>query len=132
MLVSSSKLSFIVIIESYQLTSKGKRNQNQGSKFSKNKSKLKVTYIWSNRGRSMSISLKLVVILKIPQSQDFRTTFKQSLTCIFLSVTLYLLLSVHTQTPCHTGHIEVFMQGKCGRHTETTFELKRRFGTHGN
>ena len=32
----------------------------------------------------------------------------------------------------HTGYIEVFMQGKCGRDTETTFELKRRFGIHGN
>ena len=32
----------------------------------------------------------------------------------------------------YTGYIEVFMQGKCGRDTETTFELKRRFGTHGN
>ena len=32
----------------------------------------------------------------------------------------------------HTGYIEIFMQGKCGRDTETTFELKRRFGIHGN
>ena len=32
----------------------------------------------------------------------------------------------------HTGYIEVFIQGKCGRDTETTFELKRRFGTHDN
>ena len=24
----------------------------------------------------------------------------------------------------HTGYIEVFIQGKCGRDTETTFELK--------
>ena len=32
----------------------------------------------------------------------------------------------------HTVYIEVFMQGKCGRDTETTFKLKRMFGTHGN
>ena len=24
----------------------------------------------------------------------------------------------------HTGYIEVFMQGKCGRNTETTFDIK--------
>ena len=64
MLVSSGKLSFIVIIESSQLTSKGK-------------------------------------ITKIrAKSQDFRTTFKQNLTFIFLSVRLHLLLSVHSETPC--------------------------------
>ena len=28
--------------------------------------------------------------------------------------------------PSHTGYIEVFMQGKCGRDTETTFELKKK------
>ena len=32
----------------------------------------------------------------------------------------------------HTGYIKVFMQGKCGRDTGTTFLLKRRFGTYGN
>ena len=66
---------------------------------------MRVTYIWSNRGRYISISWKLVVIPKIPQSQDFRNTFKQNLTCIFLSVRLHLLLSVHSETPCRKGKL---------------------------
>ena len=32
----------------------------------------------------------------------------------------------------HTGYIEVFMQGKCGHDTETTFELEIMFGNHDN
>ena len=40
---------------------------------------------------------------------------------------------IETETICsiiknhmkiHTGYIEVFMQGKCGRNTETTFDIK--------
>ena len=71
----------------------------------KTKLKMRVTYIWSNRGRYVSISWKLVVIPKIPQSQDFRTTFKQNLTCIFVSVRLNLLLSFHSETPCTESEI---------------------------
>ena len=53
-------------------------------------------HLVQNRGRALSIiSYKLVVIPKISQSQDFKTTFKQNLTCIFLSVKLNLLMSVH-------------------------------------
>ena len=32
----------------------------------------------------------------------------------------------------HTGYIEVFMQGKCGRNTETTFDIKKVIGIYGN
>ena len=32
----------------------------------------------------------------------------------------------------HTGYIEVFMQGKCGRNIETTFDIKWVIGTYGN
>ena len=74
------------------------------------KLKMRVTYIWSNRGCSVSISWKLVVIPKIPQSQDFRNTFKQNLTCIFLSVRLNLLLSVHSETPCRDSYSFFFQQ----------------------
>ena len=37
-----------------------------------------------------------------------------------------------TQRGEHTGYIEVFMQGKCGRNTETTFDIKWVIGTYGN
>ena len=30
----------------------------------------------------------------------------------------------------HTGYIEVFMQGKCGRNTESTFDIKWVIGTY--
>ena len=32
----------------------------------------------------------------------------------------------------HTGYIEVIMQRKCGRNTETTFDIKWVIGTYGN
>ena len=32
----------------------------------------------------------------------------------------------------HTGYIEVVMQGKCRRNTETTFDIKWVIGTYGN
>ena len=32
----------------------------------------------------------------------------------------------------HTGYIEAIMQGKCGRNTETTFDIKWVIGTYGN
>ena len=32
----------------------------------------------------------------------------------------------------HTCYIEVIMQGKCGRNTETTFDIKWVIGTYGN
>ena len=32
----------------------------------------------------------------------------------------------------HTGYIEVIMQGKCGRNTEITFDIKWVIGTYGN
>ena len=35
-------------------------------------------------------------------------------------------------TVLHTGYIEVFIQGKCGRNTETTFDIKGVIGTYGN
>ena len=34
------------------------------------------------------------------EPQDVKTTFKQNITCIFLSIRLKLLLSVHYETPC--------------------------------
>ena len=34
------------------------------------------------------------------KNQDAKTTFKQNVTCIFLSVRHELLLSVHFETPC--------------------------------
>ena len=51
-------------------------------KSSKNQMKLRLTYI----------SQKLVVMPKNIQSQDSKTTFKQNLACIFLSVRANLLI----------------------------------------
>jgi hypothetical protein len=44
--------------------------------------KLMVIYILSNRGRSVKFLQKLSAGPKIILSQDFKTTFKQNLTCI--------------------------------------------------
>ena len=38
--------------------------------------KLRVVYIWSSGGGKVSISQKLIVMPKIIQSQDSKTTFK--------------------------------------------------------
>ena len=62
--------------------------------------KLRVIYIWSNRGRTVSISQKLVVMPKNIQSQDSKTTFKQNLTCIFLSARVNLKGTLQYETPC--------------------------------
>ena len=65
-----------------------------------NQMKLRVIHIWSNRGRTVSFSQKLVVIPKNIQSQHFKTTFKQSLTCIILSVRLNSKETFQCKTPC--------------------------------
>ena len=39
---------------------------------------------------------------------------------------------IYNPITAHTGYIEVFMQGKCGRNTETTFDIKWVIGTYGN
>ena len=67
--------------------------------------KVSVMYIWSNRGRTVSISQKLVVMPKIIQSQDSKTTFKQNLTCIFLPVRANLKYTLCPEGPCHTACI---------------------------
>ena len=66
--------------------------------------KLRVVYIWSNRGRTVSFSQKLVVLPKIPQSQDSQTTFKTNLTSIFLSAGANLKYPLYHEGPCTFGH----------------------------
>ena len=43
---------------------------------------------------------KLVVETKISKPQDFRSTFKQILACIFLSVKPKLLVTFQYEIPC--------------------------------
>ena len=68
--------------------------------------KLRFTDIWSNKGRTVSISQKLVVVPKIPQSQDCKTTFKIVLAFIFLSVRVDLLCTLSLRGPCMYGHTQ--------------------------
>ena len=79
--------------------SKEKSGKNQ-MKLSKNQMKLRMIHIWSNRGRTVSISQKLVVMPKNIQSQHSKTTFKQNLTCIFLSVRVNLRETFQSEIPC--------------------------------
>ena len=43
---------------------------------------------------------KLVLIIKISTSQDFKTTFKYNLSCIFLSLRAKLKNTLRFETPC--------------------------------
>ena len=79
--------------------SKEKSDKNQ-TKLSKNQMKLRMIHIWSNRGRTVSISQNLVVMPKNIQAQRSKTTFKQSLTCIFQSVRLNSKETFQCETPC--------------------------------
>ena len=49
---------------------------------------------------------KLVVETKMSLPQDFRTTFKQILACIFLSVRPKLLVTFQYEIPCTTQNQE--------------------------
>ena len=79
--------------------SKEKLCKNQ-TKLSKKQMKPSGIYIWFNRGRAVSISQKLVVMPKNIQSQDSENTFKQNLTCIFLSVKGNSKETFQCETPC--------------------------------
>ena len=82
-----SQLSFPVLLYPNSLRIKRNCIQTSDKKFSKTQLKLRVPYIiWSNRAGSVSISQKMVTLPKTIQSQDSKTTFKQNLPCIFLSV----------------------------------------------
>ena len=58
-------------------------------------------YCW---GHPMLIFWKLVDETQMSKPQNIKTTFKQNITCIFLSIRLKLLLSVHCETPCITSY----------------------------
>ena len=62
--------------------------------------KLRVVHIWSNRGRMVSILQKLVVMPKNKSPQDSKTTLKQNLTCIFVSVRVNSKATLQYGTPC--------------------------------
>ena len=62
--------------------------------------KPRFTNIWSNRGHTVSISQKLVIVPKMPQSQDFKTTFKIFLAFVSLSVRVDLLCTLSHRGPC--------------------------------
>ena len=51
-------------------------------------------------GQPMLLFWKLVLIIKMSTSQDFKTTFKYNLTCIFLSVRAQLKKPLCPRTPC--------------------------------
>ena len=47
--------------------------------------------------------------------------------CFYLKISYWFFLTLSSQKCLfseHTGYIEVIMQGKCGRNTETTFDIK--------
>ena len=46
---------------------------------------------------------KLAVETKISKPQDFRTTLKEILACIFLSARPKSLVTLHYEIPCRTG-----------------------------
>ena len=53
--------------------------------------------------------------------------------CIIQAIFLNLFYFNHLiDLNSHTGYIKVFMQGKCGRNTETTFDIKWVIGTYSN
>ena len=60
------------------------------------------------------------------ESEDL-SQFTSSVTGQYLTID-YLIIGpkfvTKTKRSIHTGYIEVFMQGKCGRNTETTFDIK--------
>ena len=51
-------------------------------------------------GQSKLYFWKLVLIIKMSTSQDFKTTFKYNLTCIFLSLRANLKNTLQCETPC--------------------------------
>ena len=51
-------------------------------------------------GQPMLLFWKLVLIIKMSTSQDFKTTFKYNLTCIFLSLRAQLKKPLCPRTPC--------------------------------
>ena len=53
-------------------------------------------------GQNMLLFKILVDETQTPQSQDFKSTFKQILVCIFLSVRDNLENTFHCETPCST------------------------------
>ena len=55
-------------------------------------------------GQSVLLFWKLVVMPKNIQSQHSKSTFKQNLTCIFLSVRVNLKETFQSEIPCSTNH----------------------------
>ena len=51
-------------------------------------------------GQSKLLFWKLVLTIKMSISQDFKTTFKYNLTCIFLSLRAKLKNTLQCETPC--------------------------------
>ena len=81
--LKSSLKSFSAIFMSYRHRVKRKNSKIWKKNFFL---KMRMIYIWSNRGRTVCISWKQVAVAKFPASQNFKTTFKQNLTCTFLSL----------------------------------------------
>ena len=54
-------------------------------------------------GQPMLLFWKLVLIIKMSTSQDFKTTFKYNLTCVFLSLRAQLKKPLCPRTPCIMG-----------------------------
>ena len=69
------------------------------SNFSLISDTLSVLACW---GQNMLLFKILVDETQTPQSQDFKSTFKQILVCIFLSVRDNLENTFHCETPCST------------------------------
>ena len=65
-------------------------------------------------GQSIILFWKLVVWTKISMSQNFRTTFKQILACIFLSIRPKSLVTLFYEiVPCTTSSLPVLIACRC-------------------